>query len=76
MLQVIKLGSCGISAIFFQCCFMIETQVLMTVSDFSGIFSRNHFLEGGFTFRWKGVCFSDGIRGGVGGGRGGVQKGL
>ena len=31
---------------------MIETQVLMTVSDFSGFFSRNHFLEGGFTFHW------------------------
>ena len=35
---------------------MIETQVLMTVSDFSGFFSRDHFLEGGFTFQ----CFSDG----------------
>ena len=34
---------------------MIETQVLMTVSDFSGFFSRDHFLEGGFTFQ----CFSD-----------------
>ena len=26
---------CGISVIFFQCCFMSKTQVLMTVSDFS-----------------------------------------
>ena len=52
MLQVIKSDSCRILAIFFQCCFMIETQVLMTVSNFSGIFSRNHFLEGGFTFQW------------------------
>ena len=34
MLQARKSHSCGISAIFFQCCFMIETQVLMTVSDF------------------------------------------
>ena len=41
---------------------MIETQVLMTVSDFSGFFSRNHFLEGGFTFQW-GVCFSGGAEG-------------
>ena len=33
---------------------MIETQVLMTASNFSGFFSRNHFLEGGFTFRLGG----------------------
>ena len=57
MLQERKSRSCGISAIFFQCCFMIETQILMTVSDFSGFFSRNHFLEGGLTFQW-GVCLS------------------
>ena len=38
---------------------MIETQVLMTVSDFSRFFSRNHFLEEGFTFQ-LGVCFSHG----------------
>ena len=52
MLQVKKLHYCGISAVFFQCCFMIETQVLMTVSDFLRFFSRNHFLEGGFPFQW------------------------
>ena len=57
MLQVIKLDSCGIPAIFFQCCFMIETKVLMRVSDFLEIFSRNHFLEWGFTLQW-GSCFS------------------
>ena len=39
---------------------MIETQVLMTIPDFFGFFSRNHFLEGGFTFQWKGGCFSVG----------------
>ena len=33
---------------------MIETQILMTVSDFFWFFSRNHFLEGGFTFQWGG----------------------
>ena len=38
MPQVRKSCSCGISAIFFQCFFMVETQVLMTVSDFSGFF--------------------------------------
>ena len=39
---------------FFQCCFMSETQVLMTVFNFSWFFSRNHFLEGGFTFQCRG----------------------
>ena len=48
MLQVRKSHSCKISAIFFQCCFMIETQVLMAVSDFFGFFSRNNLLEGSF----------------------------
>ena len=60
MLQVRKSHSCEISAIFFHCCFMIETQTLMTASDFSVFFSRNHFLEGGFTCQW-GECFSDGV---------------
>ena len=50
--QVRKSHSCGISAIFFWCCFMIETQVLMTVADFLRLFSRSHFLEGVFTFQW------------------------
>ena len=36
------------------CCFIFETQVLMTVSDISGFFSRNYFLEGGFTFHFGG----------------------
>ena len=48
MLQVRKSRSCGISAIFV----LTETQVLMTVSDFS-FFSRKHFLEGVFTFQWR-----------------------
>ena len=52
MPQVRKSCSCGISAAFFQCCIMIETQVSMTASNFSGCFSRNYFLEGGFTFQW------------------------
>ena len=34
MLQVRKSRFCGISAISFQCCFMSETQILMTVSNF------------------------------------------
>ena len=33
-----------------------ETQVLMTVSNFF-FFSRNHFLESGFTFQWEGFIF-------------------
>ena len=49
--------SCGISAFFLQCCFMIERQVLMTVSYFSEFFPRNHFLEGGFTFPRGGIVF-------------------
>ena len=49
---------CEIYAIFFQCYFMSEIQVLMTVSDFFGFFSRNYFLEGGFTFQWGGISFS------------------
>ena len=32
----------------------LETQVLMPVSDFSGFCSRNHLLEGAFTFNGKG----------------------
>ena len=36
---------------------MIETQVLMTVSDFLGFFSRNHFVERGFTFQWEDLFF-------------------
>ena len=42
----------------FQCCFMRETQVLMTVSRFFGFFSRNRFMEGNFTFKgWGGWGF-------------------
>ena len=48
---------------------MSETQVLVTVSDFflffflgiiswkGALFSRSHFLEGGFTFQWGGASF-------------------
>ena len=52
MLQMRKSCSCWISAIFFQCCFMIDMQVFMTVSYFSEFFSRNKFLVWGFTFQW------------------------
>ena len=58
MLQERKPHFCGIFATFFQCYFMSETQVLMTVSNFFGFFSRNYFLEGGFTFQWGGIWFS------------------
>ena len=33
MLQIRKSRFCGISVIFYQCYFMIETQVLMAVSN-------------------------------------------
>ena len=36
---------------------MIETQVLMTLSNFLVFFSRNHFLEGASLFSGV-VCFS------------------
>ena len=58
MLQERKPCFCGIFATFFQYYFMSETQVLMTVSDFLGFFSRNCFLEGGFTFQRGGIRFS------------------
>ena len=54
MLQERKPHFCGIFATFFQS----ETQLLMTVSDLLGFFSRNYFLEGGFTFQWGGIWFS------------------
>ena len=68
MLQVKKSHSCGIYAIFFQCYFMIETQVLMTLSDFSDFFlgiiswkgaslfngGRLFFSWGEFIFKWAG----------------------
>ena len=41
----------------FQYGFMNETQVLMAISDFFDLFSRNHFLEGGFIFRLGGFVF-------------------
>ena len=59
---------CGIYAIFFHCCFMNETQVLMAVSRFfCSFFSRSNFLEGGFTFYCQGPSFLSG-----GGGEGGT----
>ena len=62
--------------IFFQCCFMSETQVLMTVSNFRGFFSRNHFLRGGFTFQWGNFIFKWGAphRGGNGNDKTPIQK--
>ena len=41
---------CGISANFFECCFISETQLLMEVSDFFYFFSKNknRFLENGY----------------------------
>ena len=57
MLQARESLSSGIFAIFFQCWFMIETQVLMTLSNFLVFFSRNHFLEGASLFSGV-VCFS------------------
>ena len=57
MLQVRKSCSCGISDIFFQCCFMIETSINDSFRFSKFFFSRNHFLEEGFTFQWRGGLF-------------------
>ena len=49
---------CGISAIFFQCCLWLKHNYYTIINDsfqfsnFSGVFARNQFLEGGFTFQW------------------------
>ena len=59
MLQVRKSRFSGISAIFFQCCFMSRTEVLITVSNFFVFF----FQE---SFPGRGLCFS--MWGGGGGG--------
>ena len=67
MLQVRKSLSHGIFAIFLHC-FMIETQVLMAVSDALGFFTRNHFLEGDFTFQGGGFIFKWGGGWGLEGG--------
>ena len=72
-----------ISAIFFQCCFIIERQVLMTVSNFSGVFlgiiswkgallfNGGSLLSwgGGFIFKWRGCPMGGSAFTG-----GGVQK--
>ena len=59
MLQARKSCFYRISVIFSLYCFMIETQVLLTVSNFWAFLSRNHLLEGSFTFQWwEGLVFS------------------
>ena len=59
---------------------MSETKVLMKVSDFSGVFSRNNFLEADFTFQCRDLFFSWGGGGGFffkwGGGTGGGGGGV
>ena len=59
MPQVRKLCPYGISAILFQC-FMIETQVLMTESDFSGFFLGIISWKGASLFGGVGVVFQMG----------------
>ena len=44
----------------FPIFFMSETQVLMTVPNLFGFFSRNHFLEGALLFNGKGFILSGG----------------
>ena len=65
MFQVRKSRSYEISAIFLHCCLIIETQVLITVSNFLRFFSRNHFLEGGLHFSIEVFVFQMEEEGGV-----------
>ena len=47
---------------FYSAVLQLKTQVLMTVSDFSGFCSWNHFLEGGSLFNGgEGVVFQLGV---------------
>ena len=50
-----KSHSCGISAIFFECYLVSETQILMTVSDFLWFFCRKSFPGRGLHFSMGGV---------------------
>ena len=75
MLQVIKSHSSGTCVILFQCCFMIEMQLSMTVSNFFGFFLGIISWKWASLFNeWGLVCFSEGgssfLSGGVGGGGG------
>ena len=59
MFQVRKPYSCDFCHLFPVLFYAWNT----SINDsfwFLGFFSRNHFLEGGFTFQ-QGVCFSDGV---------------
>ena len=69
MLQVRQSHSCGVSAIFFQCCFIIETllkiktQVLMTLIFFVFFleiisWKGASFFNGGFAFQMGGFIFN------------------
>ena len=49
-----KSRSSGISSIFLQCCFLMETQVLMTVSDFSSFSLGIISWKGASLFSWRG----------------------
>ena len=58
MLQVRKSCSYGISAIFSQCCFRIETQVSMTVTNFLAFFLGIISWKGASLFNGGGLFFS------------------
>ena len=57
MLRLRKSHFCGISVIFFQCCFMCETQILMTFSNFGGFFFLESFPGRGFYCSMEGGSF-------------------
>ena len=67
MLQVGKSHSSGISVIFFQSCFMTETQVLMSFQFFRVIFLEINFWKGASLFNRRGEEGVGGVGGSVGG---------
>ena len=64
MFQVRKSCFCGISAIFCWYCFMSETQVLMTVSDFFGFFLGIIFMNGASFFGGEHLMGASALMGG------------
>ena len=64
MLEVRKSRSCGISAIFIHYCFMIETQALLTASNFFSLLISSwkgaSLFNGGLVFQLDGASFLSG----------------
>ena len=61
---IVKLLAISLQACKFTKNGLLHRYVSRILARFSGIiycaFSRNHFMEGCFTFQWEGSCFSNG----------------